>query len=124
MATFLRNPGDPGINSATIAWTSASNGSYSESLPIVGTILGVSVDPGSTAPTALYDITLTNAEGVDLFGNGGANLSATVSSYFVPVATASDGATKAPFTAAGSCTFAVANAGSAKVGSVTIIFRT
>ena len=41
-----------------------------------GRILSITTNPG-VAPTALYDITLDNADGFDILGGAGANLSAT-----------------------------------------------
>jgi hypothetical protein len=42
---------------------------------------------GATAPTALYDIALTDSTGVDILGTGGANRAGTagVSSQFTPI---------------------------------------
>ena len=41
-------------------------------------------NPGATAPQALYDITLTNADGIDLMGGKLANRSATASEAAAP----------------------------------------
>ncbi len=42
-------------------------------------------NPGTTAPTALYDVTLTDDGGYDLLGGAGANRSATVTERVIPV---------------------------------------
>ena len=46
-----------------------------------GKILGLATDPGSPAPTALYDITVTDEDGMDVLMGGGADRSATVTEY-------------------------------------------
>jgi hypothetical protein len=71
------------------AWTAdAADGSVPATLsgegedwPInySGCIYAMETNPGSTAPTADYDITLTDSDGVDMLGGGGADRSATVS---------------------------------------------
>jgi hypothetical protein len=49
-------------------------------------LMGTSYN-GSTAPTALYDVTLTDARGVDVLGTSGTNRPGTagVSSQFTPI---------------------------------------
>lgn len=51
---------------------------------ITGWVMQAEVDPGSTAPTALYDITITNSGGADIFGTELNELSATEYEFFVP----------------------------------------
>ncbi|NVM21301.1 MAG: hypothetical protein HWN68_05930 [Desulfobacterales bacterium] len=46
-----------------------------------GKILGLATDPGSPAPTALYDITVTDEDGMDVLMGGGVDRSATVTEY-------------------------------------------
>jgi hypothetical protein len=73
-------------------------------------------DGGGTAPTALYDVTLVDANGVDYLGGTGANLSATVSTQ-VRVA--------APllYDGTGTLDLVVANAGISKGGTVQLWFQ-
>lgn len=68
-------------------------------------------DGGGTAPTALYDVTLVDASGLDYLGGTGANLSATAATQ-VRVA--------APliYDATGTLDLVVANAGISKGGTV------
>ena len=59
----------------------ASDGSVlSKATPeeIHGFILGFETNPGATAPTANYGVTLTNANGCDVLGGAGAGRSAAV----------------------------------------------
>lgn len=49
-----------------------------------GVVLRVVTDPGSVAPTTLYDITLTDSNGIDVLGGAGANRSATLSEQCFP----------------------------------------
>lgn len=44
------------------------------------TLYYLEIDPGATAPQALYDLVLNNTYGIDVLGGNGANLSATASS--------------------------------------------
>lgn len=43
-----------------------------------GRLLHLETDPGATAPTALYDVTITDAHSLDVLQGVGANRSATV----------------------------------------------
>ena len=62
----------------TGTWVTASNGLFTAALfdhSISGTIMVVETNP-DTAPTPAYDITLTNAGGIDVMGGALANLDA------------------------------------------------
>lgn len=61
----------------------ASDGSFpaTASYPINGWIIRVETNPGSTAPTANYDITLTDQDGLDVMGGVLANRSATATEH-------------------------------------------
>ena len=52
--------------------------------PLYGYVYEVVTNPGSPSPTALYDITLTDSDGVDIMGGQLLNRSATVSESAVP----------------------------------------
>lgn len=52
---------------------------------INGYIFLVVTNPGGVAPTTLYDITLTDSDGVDIMGGELANRSATLSEQAVPL---------------------------------------
>ena len=47
-------------------------------------LCGAETDPGTTGPTALYDITITDSGGNDLMGGELANRSATETEYAIP----------------------------------------
>jgi hypothetical protein len=49
-----------------------------------GVVIRVVTDPGTPAPTTLYDITLTDSNGIDVLGGAGANRSATVTEQCFP----------------------------------------
>ena len=61
----------------------ASDGSFpaTASEPINGWIIRVETNPGSTAPTALWDLTLTDQDGLDVMGGVLANRSATATEH-------------------------------------------
>ncbi len=66
-----------------LSWTAAAAGTFTSTIcspayPIDGWVTHVQVDPGGTAPQALYDITLTDSFGEDISDGGLADLSATV----------------------------------------------
>lgn len=85
------------VRTHVITWSctaDAADGSYPATTApaIVGNLHYVEVDPGATAPTALYDITLTDANSNDVLGetHPGNNRSATVTERFYAVTTAGD----------------------------------
>lgn len=108
-----------GITRYTIVWTSTAGGAVSGNAFSVnrGEILQVKFVPdgGGTQPTDLYDITLVDAASVDYLAGVGANLSNATSTVTVPKVNSSF----RPFVD-GTFTLdlVVANAGSAKAGTV------
>lgn len=90
-------------------WTSATDGSASlvTSRGYYGRVLALVTDPGATAPTDNYDITVTDAEGYDVMQGAGANRDTTNTETAVPT-------TDSP--AFGPLTINISNAGDAKVG--------
>lgn len=83
--------GDGKLCVLTMAWTAHKDGSFT-AVNVGATHLTtlapyllflMRTDPGGTAPTAAYDITLTDAHG-DILGGMGANRSATVTESVVP----------------------------------------
>lgn len=54
------------IHEATV--TMSSNGAVAWPSSIYGMVLAVETNPGTTAPTDNYDITLTDADGADIMG--------------------------------------------------------
>jgi hypothetical protein len=112
----------------TVAWTSdAADGSVAANVSGNGFAIrsgyleSIRFIPGSTAPTNLYDVTLTDSDGTiasgDLLSGTGADRSSTLSSVltFDP-----------PIFMDGTRTLAVvvANAGNSKTGRVVILVRT
>ena len=74
------------IKKIKFSWTSgdgAEDGTASGQTTYAysGKILGLATDPGSPAPTALYDITVTDEDGMDVLMGGGADRSATATEY-------------------------------------------
>ncbi len=50
----------------TLDWTAKSDGTWDCTLSLSGYIMMVDTDPGSTAPTASYDLTYTDSQGIDI----------------------------------------------------------
>lgn len=109
------------LNKYRIEWTSDASGNVSaNTLDVVsGHLRQVKFIPGSgaTQPTDLYDVTLTDADGVDLLAGLGANLSNAAARFLVPQASTFDRI----FVEAGTITPGVANAGNAKTGSIILL---
>jgi hypothetical protein len=113
----------------SIAWTSDASGDVNANTVAMpcGSICSVQFTPsgGGTAPTALYDVTFTNADSVNLFDDGGgtsigANLSATVSTLKVPFISGAASTFVRAWLAGGTYTPVVAAAGNAKEGTIVI----
>lgn len=116
-----------------IAWTSDASGNVTVNLPkgatssnvnetsgkyaIVGTLLSVTTDPGATAPTDNYDITLTDSLGVDVFAGLGANRDTATTETFFPL-TGNGTNTICPFELNDFYALAITNAGNAKQGTL------
>ena len=80
-----------------------------------GKMIWVVIDPGSTAPTADWDLTITDSDSLDVLQGGGADCSATVTEY---IAKASLGAVCNSI-----LTMNVTNAGDQKTGAVYLFIR-
>lgn len=95
----------------TVTCTSATDGTATLAIPNMnGWLIKVTTDPGATAPTANYDITLVDALSADAAESLLINRSATATET---VYTFVSGA-PTPVFLAGTHTFTVANAGDAK----------
>jgi hypothetical protein len=108
-----------GIRKVTFAWTSDASGDVNGTTgvmasKITGRIERVVTDPGSTAPTTLYDIVLNDENGADVLAGAGANLSATVSV---------SANLNPPVLVDNTLTLVVSNAGDSKVGQVVLYVR-
>jgi hypothetical protein len=84
---------DPaGTRCLTFTWQAAADGSLSaypisaNQAKVLSGLYAVQavINPGATAPTASYDVTLTDTDGVDVFGGTLGNLSATASAIVRP----------------------------------------
>lgn len=112
----------------TFDWVSAADGSatLASSIAVSGRIERVVFVPSaSAAPTNLYDLTLTDADGVDCLGGQGANLSASATTHVCPGLPLKDGTTTAdyPITVDSVLTLNVTNAGDTKAGKVVVYVR-
>jgi hypothetical protein len=66
-ATITRQKIGSDIEVINIAWTAATNGSFtSEIFGVAGCLFYAVTNPGAVAPTDNYDITISNADGIDL----------------------------------------------------------
>lgn len=104
------------FRSVLFTWTSddtAGTVTGTSSFEIGGLVYGLTTNPGSTAPTDNYDITITDEDGVDLLGGVGADRD-TANSEYVAV---KDGAGNVvPVPVGGPVTFNGSNMGNSKVG--------
>jgi hypothetical protein len=107
----------------TYTWIADGSGNASAatsaatSLQIAGkNIIMVVTDPGSPAPTADYDITITDANGVDVMGGSLANRHTTNTEQALPYI----GTAYGPRPVSGALTLNVSSAGAAGAGTVII----
>lgn len=121
-----RNDMFPLVTRIELAWTSDSSGNATYTTAGVnGTILRFVTDPGSTAPTDNYDVTLSDENGVDVLSGLGANRDASNTEESLPYITVTDGTNSAlyPRSVAGPLSLSISNAGSAKQGSLILYVR-
>ncbi len=97
-------------------------GAATATLDFAGTIIGVTSKPGSPAPTALWDMVLTDEFGKDLFKGLGADRSATLIEEFCPGIPLSDGTDSAlmPLSHKGAATLSISGAGNGKAIKVIV----
>jgi len=110
------------IKKLTFSWTSNSTGCADYSTSGVSGILYRCVIKPTTAatqPTSNYDVLINDANSVDLLGGQGGNLSKSTSSNIVFGTTGIN----APTAFDGVLTLDVAQAGSAKTGTVIMYYR-
>jgi hypothetical protein len=109
-----------GVTRYTLAWTSTAGGAVSSNAFSVkrGDLIQAKFVPGSPTPSNLYDVTLVDQDGFDVLDGLGANLSNTSPSVIA-------GPTPPIGFVDGTQTLdlVVANAGSAKAGTVTLWVR-
>ena len=115
------------IRQVICTWTSDGSGDASGTTDkIVGELMKGVTNPGTAAPTADYDITLTDDDGADLLGNSFDDLvdrhtSNTESvDFFLNDGTTSNGARPC---VCGPITVTVANAGASKEGVLRLFYK-
>lgn len=116
-ATLTTSTASRTVKKYSVAWTSTAGGAVSandfETVP--GYIVRVTVVPGTggTQPTDLYDLTITDADDLDVLGGLGANRSNATGNIFT-----FDPPVFVPFQ--GTLDVVIANAGASKTGRVDI----
>lgn len=116
-----------GIGKVVWTWTSDASGNVSgtDTESLAGEILRVVTNPGATAPSDDYDLTITDADGVDLLVGVGANRDTANSEQTVPIietlVAANPHGSGVFFD--GPLSLAISNAGNAKQGVVTLYYR-
>ena len=112
----------------TFEWVSDAdgNGTLVSGTAVSGQIERVVFIPSDvTAPTASYDVTLTDEDGIDVLSGQGVNLSETVASSVRPGTPLRDGTTVSVISTVvdGLLTLNVSNAGDSKAGRVVVYVR-
>jgi len=117
------------MNKLAIDWTSSSSGAVpsTDSETISGEILRCVFVPDSsgTQPSNAYDVTLSDADGIDILAGNGANLSNTTALSIVPGEELLSGGSSGirPFAVDGPLSLVVANAGDTKGGTINLYYR-
>lgn len=114
------------VKKLALDWTSSVGGAVQEipSRTVSGEILRVVFVPGAggVQPSDLYDVTLLDADGLDVLAATGANRSNANKSQACPLI--GDGTTTdKPIAVDGPLTLTIANAGDAKQGRVALYLR-
>lgn len=100
-----------------IDWTSAADGSATQLIEnLYGWLIKAVTDPGATAPTDNYDITLVDENSIDAAESMLVNRDTANTETVYPVATGA----VTPVFLCGSHTFTLANAGDSKQGRLVI----
>ena len=113
------------MNVLVIEWVADTDGSFTSftTRTIDGVVGVVETDPGSTAPTAAYDITLKNSGGVDIMGGKLGDRSATATETEIPYN--SNESVHLTYPVRGPLTLAISNNSvNSATGTVTIYFFT
>lgn len=117
------------VRKIVCAWTSASDGSVSGTVRLVGTLVKATANPSATAPTDDYDVTLTDDDGINLltasqssFENRDTSTSEEV--YFLVKDTAGTPLAQSVHpVVCGTVTVAITNAGDSKSGVLNLYLR-
>ena len=99
------------IRGHVITWTSSDTGDATGTVTLDGAIVRVVTNPGATAPTDNWDLTIIDADGIDILATEGLNRDTATSEQIFP--------TNTPFHN-GDVTVTIANAGDTKDGVVTL----
>lgn len=115
------------IKRADVSWTSDASGDATGTVQLDGEILKVVTNP-TDGPSANYDITIVDEDGVDIAQGLLANRHTTNSEeqyLYEQITLGGTGTDRyaAPIVHYGACTFTVANAGNAKSGVARIFYR-
>ena len=106
-----------------MAWTSSDAGAATGVVNIDGEIARLDTNPGATAPTDNYDVTLVDdITGLDILGGAGANRDTSTTESVVPTLLTTLGAEAKPVHY-GTATLTVANAGDTKDGDIYLFYR-
>ena len=97
-----------------VAWTSDGSGDATGAVFIDGELKRMTTDPGSTAPTSNYDVTLVDDAAYDILGGAGANRHASTTETVVPAVSGLH---------YGAATLTVSNAGDSKDGAAYLYYR-
>jgi len=109
----------PGITVVTLTWVSDSSGNVVATLRgIAGTVKRITYKPGSgdLAPENLYDVTLTDQDGIDILTASGANLSNSTAKNYAPFV--GNGTSNNPLPTYGDLALAITGAGAANSGTI------
>lgn len=108
---------DPGVKKIKWSWTSDASGNADliTTNYYFGQVMALVTDPGATAPTDDYDITITDVEGYDVMQGAGANRDTANTETAVPTAAS---------VAFGKLTLNVSNAGDSKQGTAILYIKT
>lgn len=115
-----------GISRHVIGWTSDASGNVTGDTPTIqGTLLRVVFNPGATAPTDNYDVTLTDPAGIDVLAGQGTDLDTATSTDVAPLMPATDGTTTTavPRVLNDVLSLSISNAGNAKTGEIILYVR-
>ena len=85
--TYVYTPVNSWLSSLTFTWTAATGGAVTAKAgpAIDGMVILVETNPGSTAPTDNYDLTLTDSGGADVMGGSLANRDSTTTERAMPL---------------------------------------
>jgi hypothetical protein len=121
--TVTTSEAGSGLTKYSVAWLSNASGAVTENSFNVraGELVQVEYvpDAGGTQPTDAYDMTLLNANSLDVLGGGGANLSNATRTQAVPAVSTYFRRTLE----AGALTPTISNAGNAKGGTLILLVR-